>query len=204
MSDTEFSEVIQAVKLFTDYDRPWAVCGGWAIDLFLRHVTRPHKDLDFAVLRKDQLVIQKHLLSHGWTLEKVVSGQLVPWQSDEWLSLPVHIVWCRNPEASPDFIELLFNEIDETNFLYRRDTSVTLPVEKMIISSASGIRILAPEIVLLYKSLKPEDPSAAMDFRNILPKLSTEKCAWLARSLRKLYRDHVWLENLRSAKKGRL
>lgn len=196
MSNTDFNNVIQAVKFFADYDRPWAVCGGWAIDLFLNRITRSHKDIDFVILRKDQLIIQETFWSRGWTLEKAFKGQLVPWQTGEWIDLPVHIIWCKNPKASPDFIELLFNETDEVNFMFRRDHSITLPLGKMIVSTASGIPILAPEIVLLYKSANTEDPSAATDFKNVLPRLSSETRGWLAVALKKLYTNHVWLAGL--------
>ena len=195
MSSTDFHDVIQAVKIFAVYHRPWAVCGGWAIDLFLNCVTRPHKDVDFVVLRNDQLIAQEYLLSHGWTLEKAINGQLFPWQIGEWIDLPVHTIWCNKPKASPDFIELLFNEVDDTDFLFRRNTSITLPIEKMIISSPSGIPILAPEIVLLYKSADTEDLSAASDFKNVIPTLSSESCDWLAGALGKLYVNHIWLED---------
>jgi hypothetical protein len=196
MRDTDFGEVSQAVKLLADYDRPWAVCGAWAIDLFLNRVTRPHKDVDFAILRKDQLIIQEYLLSRGWTLEKAVSGQLIPWQAGEWISLPAHTIWCKNPKSSPDFIELLFNEVDEVNFHFRRDASITLPLERMIISSPSAIPILAPEIALLYKSKNVERSPYVGDFKKVLPNLSYEARYWFATALKKLYRDHVWLEDL--------
>ena len=78
ISNVEFNDVIQAARVFADYDHPWAVCGGWGIDLFLNHVTRPHKDVDFVILRKDQLSIQEYLSTRGWTLEKAVSGKLIP------------------------------------------------------------------------------------------------------------------------------
>lgn len=97
MIDTSFSAVLNAVRVLDGYDLPWAVCGGWAIDLFLDRITRPHKDVDFVVLRRDQLVLQKHLHTKGWKLEKAIRGQLIPWEEDEWLDLPVHILWCRNP-----------------------------------------------------------------------------------------------------------
>ncbi len=196
MSNADFSDVTQAVKLFAYYSHPWAVCGGWGIDLFLNCVTRPHKDVDFVVLRKDQLIVQEYLLSRGWTLEKAIPGQLFPWQIGEWIDFPVHTIWCKKPKASPDFIELLFNEVDDTDFLFRRNALITLPIEKMIISSASGIPILAPEIVLLYKSADAEDLFAASDFKNVIPTLSAERCDWLAGALRKMYINHVWLENL--------
>ena len=196
MNDRDFADILNAVKIIENYEKSWAVCGGWAIDLYLNRITRSHKDVDFAVLRKDQLLIQEYLLSRGWTLEKAVSGGLVPWQKGEWIDLPVHVIWCRNAEASPDFIELLFNEVDDVNFRFRREPTITLPVEKMIISSSSGIPILAPEIVLLYKSGKPEDPSAAADFRNVLPELSSATRDWLGSALNKLYQDHAWLRDL--------
>jgi hypothetical protein len=196
MSKSDFNDVVQAVKLFEAYEWPWAVCGGRAIDLYLNRVTRPHKDVDFAVLRRDQLVIQDYFSSRGWTLEKAAGGQLVPWHPGEWIDLPVHVIWCKNTHASPDFVELLFNEVDEVSFLYRRDASITLPLDKMMILSSSGIPILAPEIVLLYKSVKPEDDTAAADFRNVLPNLSQQANHWLAAALRRLQPDHSWLKDL--------
>ena len=196
MGGDDFNAIIHAAKLFEDYDRPWAVCSGWAIDLFLNCVTRPHKDVDFAVLRKDQLKIQEHLLSRSWTLEKAVKGQLLSWQVGEWINLPIHTIWCKHPKASPDFVELLFNEVDEVNFHFRRDTSITLPVEKMIVSSPSGIPILAPEIVLLYKSKNVETSPYVGEFKKVLPKLSDDARDWFAMALKKSYTNHVWLEDL--------
>lgn len=196
MSNDDFGDVLQAVKLLGDYDRPWAVCGGWALDLFLNRVTRPHKDVDFVVLRKDQFIIQEYLSSRDWTLEKAVSGKLIPWHKGEWIDLPIHTIWCKNPKASPDFVELLFNEVDEANLHFRRDTSITLPLEKMIVSSAAGIPILAPEIVLLYKSKNVEASPYVGEFKKVLPNLSDEARDWFAAALKKLYRNHVWLEDL--------
>lgn len=147
-------------------------------------------------MRSDQLIIQGRLASQGWTLEKAVQGQLIPWQMGEWIDLPVHVIWCKHPNASPGFIELLFNELQDGRFLYRRDPSIALPFEKVIISSSSGLPILAPEIVLLYKSVKPEDPSAAVDFKNALPELPTQACQWLAAALEQSNPDHIWLKLL--------
>ena len=104
MSHDNFGDVHHAVKVIGDYDRPWGGCGGWAIDLFINQLTRAHKDVDFGVLRKDQLVIQEYLSTRGWTLEKAIDGQLVAWQPGEWIDLPVHTIWCKNFQASPDFI----------------------------------------------------------------------------------------------------
>jgi len=196
MNNSEFDDIIQAVNLLAEYDGRWMVCGGWAIDLYLNRLTRPHKDIDFVILHRDQLKVQEYLSLRGWTLEKAISGQLHPWSAGEWIDLPVHTIWCRNLQASPDFIELLFNETDETNFLFRRDFSITLPLGGMILSSSSGIPILAPEIVLLYKSMNPTEPNNTVDFTTALPKLSPVSRGWFEQSLRKLNSNHSWLENL--------
>ncbi len=196
MNEPGFEEVFRAVRALDGYNHPWAVCGGWAIDLFLNRTTRPHKDVDFAVLREDQLVVQQLLVSKGWTLEKSAGGKLMPWEMKEWLEPPVHIVWCKNPKASPDFIEILFEDTLGTQYLYRKDHSITFPMDNMIIPSASGIPILALEIVLLYKSRGPEDPFAAADFTNALPRLSSASCDWLAAAIRKSNPDHPWLKAL--------
>ena len=42
-------------------DVDWCVVGGWAIDLFLGEVTRPHHDLEIAVQREDLAAIRGHL-----------------------------------------------------------------------------------------------------------------------------------------------
>jgi len=196
MTNSDFDDVIQGVKLFAEYDRVWAVCGGWTIDLYLNRITRHHKDIDFIVLRSDQLIVQEYLLSRGWTFEKAISGQLYPWRTGEWIDLPVHTIWCKKSSSIPDFIELLFNETDESNFLFRRDFSITLPIERMILISSSGIPILAPEIVMLYKSLNIDEPNNAMDLKNIFLEFTPEGRDWFVQSLRKLKPGHIWLEGL--------
>lgn len=197
MSEAGFGEVLNAVRVLDGYNSPWAVCGGWAIDLFLDRMTRSHKDVDFLVLRRDQLFLQRHLLSKGWALEKAVHGSLLPWEADEWLDLPVHIIWCRNLHASPDFTEFLLDDAVDGYFIYRRDRSITFPAEKMILRSLAGVPILAPEIALLYKSGKPEeDPSTVSDFENVLPSLSLPSRHWLAAALRKINPEHIWLKKL--------
>ncbi|HEX5563842.1 MAG TPA: hypothetical protein VFX34_02680, partial [Sporosarcina sp.] len=44
----------KAVEWMKDFERPWGVAGGWAIDLFLGNQTREHSDIEIAILREDQ------------------------------------------------------------------------------------------------------------------------------------------------------
>ena len=189
-----FEEVEKVGALLGDLGREWYVCGGWAIDLFLGRVTRAHKDIDLSVARGRQLEVREYLKTRGWSFEKAHDGQLTPWEDGEVLSLPFHAVWCRNGAHEPDFVELMLDEIDEGQFTFRRDSSVTMPRGRMSFKTPSGVPVLAPELVLLYKSSAVED--YADDFRNASGALGREARAWLKDALVKVYGRHAWAEEL--------
>jgi len=172
----------------------WFVCGGWAIDLFLGRATREHKDVDIAVARSDQAEVRDYLAGRGWGLEKAVDGELSLWSDGEILAPPVHTIWCRNDAHDPAFVELLLNEIDGERFRFRRDETVTRERGRMSFKSDAGLPVLAPEIVLLYKSSRPEEN--APDFRNAVALLSEESRAWLKHALDKVSARHPWAEEL--------
>ena len=189
-----FAEVQKIGSLLRDLPCPWFVCGGWALDLFLGRVTRTHKDVDVAVARDDQFVVRDYLRRPGWALEKAMDGELTPWADGERLDLPAHAVWCRNDNHDPDFFEVLLNEIDDGRFRFRRDQSVTLARGRLSFRHSSGLPVLAPEVVLLYKSNRPEEYDA--DFRRAVQALAGEGRAWLKNALGKLFARHPWADSL--------
>jgi hypothetical protein len=101
----------------------WGIAGGWAIDLFLDRITRKHQDIEIAIFRENQLVLQQYLSSRGWFLEYVHHGEMFPWPIGQNLALPVHEIWCRNPNGPPRDLEVLLNERDAGVFIFRRDFS---------------------------------------------------------------------------------
>jgi len=164
-----FAEPLRAAQIMIGFPHPWCICGGWAIDLFMHRVSRQHKDVDIAVRRGDQLALRSHLVAQGWALEKAVDGQLAPWPEGEFIELPVHTIWCKNPNAQPDFVEVLFNEVSDGLFSFRRGQSITRPLADAIVLGDEGIPILAPEIVLLYKANNPSHEGNRGDFEVALP-----------------------------------
>lgn len=78
-----------------DLRAPWAIAGGWAIDLALGRTTRAHADVDLAVFRDEQAALPGAL--PGWRFDVAMHGQLVPWRSGERLALPVHEVHAHPP-----------------------------------------------------------------------------------------------------------
>jgi hypothetical protein len=195
MVNKPFPELVSIAELMRGFNRPWAFCGGWAIDLFVGRRTRTHKDVDIAVLRPDQLAVQEYLAGRGWTLEIAYAGELTPWQAGAYIELPRHGVWCKNPRYNPDFLEVLLNETDGTRFLFRRDQSITLALDRALLR-ASGLPVLAPEIALLYKSANSTLEENAADFRSALPALDAERRAWLKAGLERLSLGHPWIVDL--------
>jgi hypothetical protein len=185
-----------------DFARPWAFCGGWAIDLFLDRQTRQHKDVDIAIARRDQLAIQTYLTERGWHLQVAHDGVLSDWPTGEYLEIPRHGVWCRHPSGELDFLEVLLNEIDDETFRFRRDQEVSLPVDRAFIRAPSGLPILAPEVALLYKSSSLDADNWA-DFRAALPALSTARRDWLRAALARFSAAHPWLVDLDAPPGGR-
>src|ERR1700694_1145532 len=61
---------------------PWWIAGGWAIDLFVGHQTRPHDDIDIVVLRRDQRAVQEAMADWElWAADP--PGSLRPWSPGE-------------------------------------------------------------------------------------------------------------------------
>jgi lincosamide nucleotidyltransferase A/C/D/E len=68
-------DVTNIVKLFHQNDIELVIDGGWGVDALLGEQTRPHADLDVAVLHKDVPKIRALLAASGW--------HQVPW-GDTW------------------------------------------------------------------------------------------------------------------------
>lgn len=100
MSLEPFEPVTRVAAYFARYSRPWYVAGGWAVDLFLGRQTRPHQDIEVAVLRRDQRLLRQVLA--GWTWSKFVPGSqgggATVWGEEEWLELPIHELHARGPQ----------------------------------------------------------------------------------------------------------
>lgn len=190
------SEPFRIADLMRGFHHPWAFCGGWAIDLFIGHQTRPHKDVDITILRQHQHAAHTYLSSGGWYLEVAHNGELTPWNGKEFLRLPLHTIWCKNPDNDPSFLEILLNEADDRYLYFRRDKTIKIERERAFVETASGLRIFAPEVVILYKAKDANDKENELDFRNVREQLSEKQREWLREGMNKMYSGHEWLYEL--------
>ncbi|HEX3948253.1 MAG TPA: hypothetical protein VHW95_00215 [Steroidobacteraceae bacterium] len=183
----------EAISWFAGVRAPWWIAGGWAIDLFLRKQTRIHLDLDVGVLRRDLTEILSMLKS--WEIFEAKDGALSPLADGILPRSEVNSLWCRRSSDGPWMLELMLDDAEGENWVYRRDREVRQRLRDALCPDASGILHLAPEIQLLYKS-KSVRPKDEADFRLTLPHLGAEARQWLLKSLLQRSPLHPWLAEI--------
>ena len=168
---------LQPAELATvmeDFDGPWWISGGVAIDLFLGKTTREHEDIDVSVLQ-----------AHRPSLDDTLSG----WDLDE---VHDYELWARRAADGPWEVEFLLEQRQGDQWVYRRDPQITMPLGHLGKVTADGVPYLVPEVVLLYKSKEPRETDQA-DFEAALPKLGIGARCWLAAALEVVHPDHHWI-----------
>jgi hypothetical protein len=182
-----------AAAAMRGFGAPWCVAGGWALDLFLGRLTRPHADVDLALFRDDQARLREHLA--GWSFRKVAGGRVVDWPAGERLLPPVHEVYASQPGGSPPELELLLNERQGEEWVFRRDARVRCPADRVVVEGAAGLPVLCPAVVLLYKAkhLRPQDER---DFAAVRDGLGRARRRWLRAALEQVHPGHPWLARL--------
>jgi hypothetical protein len=168
----------------------WCVVGGWAIDLHLGRVTRDHADLEIAVPARSFNRIAAALPDLEWDV--VGDGQL--WPYPEALD-HFHQTWLRDPESGQFLLDVFREHHGPTTWTYRRDPTITLPDAEAYFEADSGLRYLAPELVMLFKSkhLRPKDQQ---DFDTVLTALNARQRNRLRAWLERTQPAHPWLDAL--------
>ncbi|SDI42640.1 nucleotidyltransferase domain-containing protein [Nonomuraea jiangxiensis] len=182
------------VELFRQAAVPWWVSGGYAVELAVGRAYRDHGDLDVSLLRRDHVAV-RGLLS-GWDCHVADSGTLRPWPPGEVLPETAHDIWVREHPGGPWRFQLMLDEADGTDWVYRRDPRIRRALATLTIEEP-GFRRLAPEVQLLYKANDPR-PKDEQDFTEVVPVLTGEQRHWLDTALRLTHPTHPWRERLRS------
>ena len=183
--------------LLRGMDACWWIAGGWALDLHLGRQTRPHHDIDVLVLREDLPAVRERL--RGWDLHAADppgAGVLRPWPEGEQLPADLHDIWCRPTSTSPWALQLMVDDTDGADWLYRRDNRIRRPVPQLAGPASTDDRqVLAPEVQLLHESRTPR-PKDVEDFHTVVDSLDPTRREWLRRTLQLVSPDHDWLTDL--------
>ena len=188
-----FELPLKVAALMRGFEPNWFIAGGWAIDLFLEKETRPHDDIEIVIFRRDQIAMQNYL--GGWVLKKAAGGALSDWKTGEFLKLPVHEIHGFHECGELQRLEVLLNEANNKEWIFRRDKRITKPLSKLHLTTNSGIKCLCPEVVLLYKSKNPRAKDE-QDFQATAKHLDLEAKQWLRDALSVCCPEHHWLKIL--------
>jgi hypothetical protein len=202
--ETELKPLLEVAKALGNLCAPFYFAGGWAIDLHLGRVTREHHDVDVLVMRRDHLGLHKALKQ--FSLKKIIPhpdgmppnrGTIVEWPPGERLELPVHQINAyRADESEPAFQVMLAESSDnESEWIFRRNPEIWMPISRMGFHPLRGLPYLAPEIVLLFKA-KHLEPRDRIDFDHAIPALSADARRWLRDAIEKTHPGHEWLNAL--------
>jgi hypothetical protein len=174
---------------------PWAVAGGWALDLWLGEQTREHEDLEIAVPAAFYPEIQARLEALGLKVFSNVNGEVIALEPGEAPEPRGFQTWVTDAAAQGWRMDIFREPGDAQTWVYRRTGELSAPRAWASGRSAAGIPFVAPQIVLLFKAKATRDKDQA-DFAIVAPRLSTEARDWLAASLRIIQPGHPWIDRL--------
>ncbi len=196
---TGFGSLHRAAALLLPLGVPWMFAAGWALDLHRQSVlglepSRPHEDVDVSIGREHQRAVGQALTDAGYRVSGVREGAYIPWTEP---LEPPHFQLHAHREGH-EMLDLMLTDLSGDLWYYRRDVSVTLPLERARRVSTLGLPYLAPEAALLFKAspsngnVRPKDQR---DFEAVLPALDASARAWLAEHIGE---GHVWQATLRA------
>ncbi|MGY2893564.1 hypothetical protein [Deinococcus sp. UYEF24] len=194
-----FGPLYRAAALLSPLCIPWMFAAGWALDLHRQSVlglgpSRPHEDIDVSAGREHQRAVGQALTDTGYRVSGVRDGAYVPWSEP---LEPPHFQLHAHREDH-EMLDLMLTDLSGDLWHYRRDASVTLPLDRVRLVSTLGLPYLAPEAALLFKAspsngnVRPKDQR---DFDAVLPALDASARAWLAVHIGE---KHVWQAALRA------
>ncbi len=210
----------EADELLKNGGFQYAVCGGFAIELFLDKTVRNHGDIDISAFWDERDKIILYMQSLGWSVYELCGGGMAHYITDVSNQLKTkRNIFCmtndcsivsltptneadmfvvdfdHNGQEHLTFIEFLFNNAENGRFLYARNHAVFLPLARAILSR-DGIQYLAPEMVLLYKSTDTERDGYQFDYDAAMEMMSDEQKKWLHDALTVMNpAGHKWLTN---------
>ena len=185
----------QAALALRGVSAPWAVAGGWALDLWMGEQTREHEDLEIAVPAVFFSEIQARLEGLGLKLFAIDDGQAIALNPGEAPGRRTHQTWVMDPAVQGWRLDVFREPGDADTWIYRRTGDLSAPRDWAAGVTADGIPYVAPQIVLLFKAKAMREKDEA-DFIAAAPRLSSEARAWLAAALRATHPDHPWIARL--------
>jgi len=154
--------------------------------------------MDIGCYRDDVPLLRRALPE--WELFAAVGGTLTKLvESDALLPATVHTLWCRLRGTRRWGLEVMVEECESGEWLFRRDPAIRRAKDAILWHAEDGMAVLRPEVQLLYKAKDVRDRDQS-DFDAAVPFLDSGDAAWLAGALAAVHPGHPWLRVLNSRK----
>jgi hypothetical protein len=210
--------ITDAQLLLYNGDFEYAICGGYAIELFLQREIRTHGDIDVSVYWNERDKVILYMKSLGWDVYEMCGNGMAHFIKDINNQMRIkrnifcikddcelvkispsnesdmyYIEFDRIGQTKLNFIEFLFNNRSEDEFIYARNERLTRSLSKAIMVR-NNIPYLSPELVLLYKSTDIEREGYWLDYREVICMMNWEQKQWLISALNDMYPSgHPWV-----------
>jgi len=158
--------------------------------------TRSHADLDIGCFRNDLAVLRRDL--GDWEFYAAIPGTLKRLGPEERPPAEANSLWCHSTGTEEWWLEILLDERDGPDWVFRRCRRVKWPTATLALRSPGRMPYLRPEIQLLYKA-KASRAKDDADFERLLPALSGKQLSWLGSALETWEPGHRWIPRLRRA-----
>ena len=188
-------DVKKIQALMQEFDRPWCIAGGYAIELFVGESFRPHGDIDIFLFREDQLHIQTYF--QDWDMHRAALPGLKAWKKGEYLEGKIRDIWVREKVGAPWRFQLMLNDRKAGRWIFKRNPAIGGAIQDMFLHSTSAVPYLAPEIQLLYKAKATVSEKDQWDFDRALPLMSEERIHLLRDWLMIQFPNgHAWIKKV--------
>src|SRR5579883_1389374 len=119
MTDAAFDLPRRLVSHLRDFERPWAIAGGWALDLFVGYQSRPHCDIEMTLFRGDEVEFRRYLTT--CRMRTVANGEEAPIAPRQPLGDGIHQLRATLPDL---IFDVLLAEAEGDGWVYRRDRRI--------------------------------------------------------------------------------
>lgn len=177
----------KVAEIFKDVQ--WILAGGFALQEYVGKRYRNHNDIDILIKREDQKLISSVIEQSRIFVS--TKGKLSPYDKNFNYDFPIQDIWVLGEDFTAWSLQIMLYDIKDGFWIYKRDRSIKLKNSKLFWEK-DGIRIIKPEIQLLYKSsnIRPKDEQDYQMLKQILDEDAKE---WLNSSLIKSHYKHIWI-----------
>ena len=106
-----------------------------------------------------------------------------------------HQTWLREPATGQYRVDVFREPHVGDRWVCRRDESITLPYDELILHTRDAIPCAIPEVALLFKAKALRDKDEA-DFQRVLPLMDRSRRSRLSEWLCRVHPGHPWLERI--------